>query len=63
MKGYRTLLFALLLAVAGAVQATLPAVQKYVTPELYGWATMGVAVLVAIFRIATDTAVMQKEPS
>lgn len=60
MKGYRTLIFAVLLAAFGAVQATLPAVQKFMTPEMYGLTSVGIAVVVAVLRVVTSTPIFSK---
>lgn len=59
MKGYRTLIFAVLLAAAGALQATFPALQAHITPELYGYATVAIAVIVGVLRAVTDTGVLK----
>lgn len=56
-KGYRTLTFALLLGIFGAVEATLPGLQKLISPEMYGYGTVLVSVVVAVLRFVTTTAV------
>jgi len=56
----KTINFALILAAFGAAQANLPAVQAFVTPEAYGYITLGIAVVVAVLRSVTTTALADK---
>lgn len=59
MKGYRTLIFAALLAAFGAAQVALPAVHELIAPAVYGWATLAISVVVAVLRILTTTPVAE----
>lgn len=54
----KTINFGLLLAIAGAVQLNLPALQ--LTPETQGWATMVVGIVVVVLRYLTTKPVSQK---
>lgn len=56
----KTINFALVLAACGAAQANLPAVQEFISPELYGWLTMGAAVVVAGLRVVTTKPLTEK---
>lgn len=62
MKGYRTLIFAALLAGLSAAQLALPSVQALIPPAAYSWATMGVAIIVAVLRVVTTTPVLESAP-
>lgn len=59
IKGYKTLIFAALLAAFGALQIGLPAVQKFIDPTWYGWITIAVAVIVAVLRVFTSSSIFQ----
>ena len=56
----KTINFSLLLALFGAAQLNLEAVQDFVSPEVYGWTTMGIAVLVAVLRVVTTQPLSEK---
>lgn len=56
----KTINFALLLALFGAAQANLHAVQEFVKPELYGWITFGVAIVVGVLRVVTTQPISEK---
>jgi hypothetical protein len=56
----KTLMFAALLAAFGAAQSTLPAVRDFVSPDLYGYITLAVAVLVAVLRVVTTKPLSEK---
>ena len=56
----KTMNFAVLLAAFGAAQANLPAVQEFVTPERYGYVTLGIAVVVAVLRAITTSSLAGK---
>jgi len=56
----KTLGFAAVLAAFGAAQATLPAVQNFISPDLYGWLTVGIAVTVAVLRVVTTKPLSEK---
>ena len=49
----KTMVFSILLAMAGAFQATMGVFSPYMTPEAYGLFTVAVAGVVAILRILT----------
>lgn len=54
----KTINFGLLLAIAGAVQLNLPALQ--LDPTTQGWATMVVGVIVVALRFVTTKPVNEK---
>ncbi len=56
----KTIGFALALAVLGALQVNLPVVQEFLTPQIYGWMTMAVAVSIAALRAITTTSLAEK---
>ena len=56
----KTMFFAMLLAGLGAVQEQLPQLQQYVTPQFFGYFSMGVGVVVAILRIVTTQSLSNK---
>ena len=56
----KTMWFSLLLAVFGAIQATMGAFHRVLTPEVYGLLTMGIGVIVAILRYVTTTSLKDK---
>jgi hypothetical protein len=49
----KTIRFAVVLAILGAAQVYLPALEDIITPKEYGYATFIVAILVAGLRVAT----------
>jgi hypothetical protein len=55
IKGYRTVIFAVILAILGAAQVLLPNLQGVITPELYGYITFGIGVMIAGLRAVTTT--------
>jgi hypothetical protein len=57
MKGFKTMLFAALLAVFGALQVALPTVQASIRPDWYGWIMLAIAVAVALLRVITSSPV------
>lgn len=59
MKGYRTLIFAMLLAAFGALQLALPGVQQHIDPQWYGWIFLAVSVIVAVLRVITSTPMLK----
>jgi len=56
----KTINFAVLLGMFGAAQANLPAVQEVVSPSVYGWLTLGFAVVVAWLRAVTTKPLKEK---
>lgn len=56
----KTILFALLLAIFGAVQASMGVFSAYMTPEVFGWFSMGVGVIVAVLRVLTTVPLQDK---
>lgn len=53
----KTLNFAGLLAILGAVQLTLPEVRALVSPEVYGWGLVAIGAIVAWLRFVTTDAI------
>lgn len=56
----KTLWFALLLAVLGAVQASTEALTDVLSPSAAGWVTMGVGVAIAVLRVLTTIPLDEK---
>jgi len=56
----RTILFSAALAALGAVQLALPSIQSQIPQEAYGWATVGVAIVVAVLRAITEKPLSEK---
>lgn len=56
----KTINFAIILGVIGAVQITLPAIQASVSPAFYGYATIVLAMVVAVLRVLTTTPLKDK---
>ena len=56
----KTILFALLLAIFGAVQASMGVFSAYMTPEVFGLFSMGVGVIVAVLRVITTVPLDEK---
>lgn len=54
----KTINFGLLLAIAGVIQANLALLQ--LDPQTYGWATMGIGIIVVVLRFLTDKPVSEK---
>lgn len=52
----KTMILPLALTVIAAIQLNLPAIQAYVPPEVFGWTTMGVAILSAVIRFLSPNA-------
>ncbi len=59
MKGYRTLIFAVLLALAGTLELQFKLLQPYMTPGRYAVASIAIAAVVAVLRVLTNTPVFQ----
>ena len=53
MMKSRTLWFSFLLVIVGAVADTLPAIQAFINPEIYGYTLMVVGLICAILRFIT----------
>ena len=56
----KTMLFSLLLAALGAVQASWGIVDDYLSPRASGVAAMAIAVLVALLRVVTTKPLDEK---
>lgn len=59
LKGKKTMLFAVLLVVAGALYDQWPLMQDYLTPQTYGLTLSIIGVVVGILRAVTKTPVFQ----
>jgi hypothetical protein len=55
MKGYKTIVFAVLLAAFSAALVVMPTLQAVLSPTMYGYLLMGVSVAVAVLRAITTT--------
>lgn len=56
----KTMIFSALLAALGAAQLALPGLAEALSPKVYGWATLAVAVLVAVLRAVTEEPLSEK---
>ena len=56
----KTMLFALALAVLGAVEANIGMLAPYMSPQVFGLFSVGVAVVVAALRIVTTVPLSAK---
>ena len=56
----KTMWFAAILAGLGAVQASMDVFSTVLTPQIYGFFTMGVGVAVAVLRVITTTSLGEK---
>lgn len=56
----RTIQFALLLATFGAIEANMGLLQNVLTPDLFGYFSIVIGVIVAILRVITTTALSDK---
>lgn len=56
----KTIIFSLLLAGAGALQITLPELQAFVPPSVYGYLTIITAIIVAVLRAVTTTPLLDE---
>jgi hypothetical protein len=56
----KTLLFSMLLAVLGTLQASLDIFTPYLTPQTMGFVTLAIGVAVAILRVVTTQALSDK---
>jgi len=57
----KTIIFAMLLAGVGAVQASMDVLTPYMTPQIAGLATVIVGVVVAVLRVLTTTSLADKD--
>ena len=53
MMRSKTMWFSLLLVIVGAVSDNLPALQAFISPEIYGYTLMIVGVICAVLRFYT----------
>lgn len=60
MTKSKTMWFAMMLAILGAVEATLNLFADILTPTAYGLITMGIGIAVAILRIVTVAPLSEK---
>jgi hypothetical protein len=49
----KTLMFALILAIFGVVEMNVKVFSVYMTPQMFGFFSIGISVIVAILRIVT----------
>ena len=56
----KTIIFALLLAIFGAVEASMGTFSTYMTPEVFGFFSMGIGIVVAILRVLTTLPISEK---
>jgi hypothetical protein len=60
MMKSRTLWFSLLLVIVGAVSDSLPALQAFISPEVYAYSLMTIGVICAILRFVTTQPISEK---
>lgn len=56
----KTINFAILLAVLGAIQGSTQLFAQYMSDAAYGWFTFGVGLAVAVLRVVTTTSIGDK---
>lgn len=56
----KTILFALLLAVLGVLEINIKVFSQYMTPELFGWFSISISVIVAVLRVLTTAPLSEK---
>jgi hypothetical protein len=56
----KTILFALLLAVLGVIEINIKVFSQYMTPELFGWFSISISVIVAVLRVLTTVPLNEK---
>jgi len=56
----KTILFALLLAVLGVLEINIKVFSQYMTPELFGWFSISISVIVAVLRVLTTVPLSEK---
>jgi len=56
----KTILFSTALGMLGAAQLSLSAIQEVISPAIYGWLTLAIAVAVAGLRAVTTDALADK---
>ena len=49
----KTLMFALVLAIFGVVEMNVKVFSVYMTPQMFGFFSIGISVIVAVLRIVT----------
>jgi len=49
----KTLIFALILAIFGVVEMNVKVFSVYMTPQMFGFFSIGISVIVAVLRIVT----------
>jgi len=49
----KTLMFALILALFGVIEMNVQVFSVYMTPQMFGFFSIGISVIVAILRIVT----------
>jgi hypothetical protein len=60
MMKSRTLWFSLLLVIVGAISDNLPALQAFISPEVYAYSLMTIGVICAILRFVTTQPIGEK---
>jgi uncharacterized membrane protein YesL len=56
----KTILFALFLAVLGVLEINIKVFSQYMTPELFGWFSISISVIVAVLRVLTTVPLNEK---
>jgi len=56
----KTLMFALALAILGVIEMNVRVFAAYMTPELFGFFSIAISVIVAVLRIFTTLPLSQK---
>jgi hypothetical protein len=56
----KTILFALSLAILGVLEMNIKVFAQYMTPELFGWFSILISVIVAVLRVVTTVPLNQK---
>jgi len=56
----KTILFALFLAVLGVLEINIKVFSQYMTPELFGWFSLSISVIVAVLRVLTTVPLNEK---
>jgi len=56
----KTLMFALALAILGVIEMNVKVFAAYMTPDVFGFFSIGVSIIVAVLRIFTTLPLSQK---
>lgn len=60
MARSKTLLFSMLLAILGVLQASLDVFTPYLTPQAMGFVTLAIGIAVAVLRVITTQSLSDK---